>query len=723
MQKLLRKARQINQLRQAFGWNWLSFRVVYWLKQKTGVFERQLPAAEWDHLPLSAFLKQPALAGPEEYLARRRSEAPQFFFSPQDRAVFAPLLAAWDTPENNPQTAADQIAQGIWRYFEHRVVTSTCPPDWHANPITGERVPENVHWSRIGDFGHGDIKFIWEPSRFASAFTLARAYWRTGDERYPELFWLLFEDWRAHNAPQQGVNWKCGQETSLRVMAWCFALYAFLDSPATTPDRVVKLAEAIAVSGRRVAANLDYALSQCNNHGISEGMGLWTIGALFPEFREAEKWRLMGRKVLEDEGAKLIYDDGSFSQNSVNYHRLMLHDYLWSLRLGDVLHQPFSAGLKKRVQRAGQWLFQIEDEISGGAPCHGNNDGALVLPLNNCPYLDFRPTTQAINYLSTGEGCHEAGPWEEDLLWLFGPEALQTPRTALERSNLEAEDGGYFTLRAATGFAFVRCGNFRHRPAHADTLHCDIWWRGQNIALDAGTYSYNAPEPWNNSLARTEFHNTVTVDALDQMEPSGKFLWLPWLHGTVEKPRTSENGFLNYWQGSHDGYERLPNQAQHRRGVLRLGDETWLILDALTSTAPHHYRVHWLLPDVPCEGEIGEPLQLETPAGTYKFTALSPQGGTHSLVRADENGPRGWKSAHYGDHEPALSLALEVEATNARFFTLFGPPSVSIVAQGDELTITAADWRASVRLSARLSGQLVASVHLAGALVDKLEEA
>jgi len=53
---------------------------------------------------------------------------------------------------------------------------------------------------------------IWEPSRFGFAYALVRAYWRSGDERYAELFWQLVEDWRANNTPQLGPNWKCGQE-------------------------------------------------------------------------------------------------------------------------------------------------------------------------------------------------------------------------------------------------------------------------------------------------------------------------------------------------------------------------------------------------------------------------------------------------------------------------------------------------------------------------------
>ena len=75
----------------------------------------------------------------------------------------------------------------------------------------------------------GDLKFIWEPGRFASAYNLARAYWAIGDDSYAETFWQLIESWEQSNPPNHGAHWKCGQETSLRIMAWCFALYAFAD--------------------------------------------------------------------------------------------------------------------------------------------------------------------------------------------------------------------------------------------------------------------------------------------------------------------------------------------------------------------------------------------------------------------------------------------------------------------------------------------------------------
>src|SRR4029077_3659749 len=165
---------------------------------------------------------------------------------------------------------------------------------------------------------------------------------------------------------------------------------------------------------------LDYALSQRNNHGISEGLGLWTIGLLFPELRASARRRERGRRVLEEQGRALIYEDGSFSQHSVNYHRLMLHAYIWSIRLGDLHGRPLSDELRRRVARAGDWLYQMQDDFTGRAPNYGPNDGALILPLSNCAYPDLRPVVQATRYLTTGTRSFGPGPWDEDLFWIFG---------------------------------------------------------------------------------------------------------------------------------------------------------------------------------------------------------------------------------------------------------------------------------------------------------------
>lgn len=738
---MMTKAKHFSYLWRYLGPQWLSYRLRHAVRLRSGLLRRELPATEWTAQPLSDYLSDATLAPPERYLKYRRLHAPAFFFASADRYSYMPLLQSWDTNSHSPVRESDEIVNGVLTYFSHTTAQVGFPPDWHTNPFSGQRAPADQHWSQIKDFQYGDMKVIWELSRFSFVYPLARAHWRTGDVRYAEAFWQSVEDWRSHNPPQHGPNWKCGQETTFRIMAWCFGLYAFMDASCTTAERVTNLAQMIAVSGRRIAAHFDYALSQRNNHGISEATGLWTIGLLFPELREANSWRQTGCKALEAQARELIYDDGAFAQHSVNYHRLMLHDYLWALRLGDLHGKPFSPQLKERVGKAAAFLFQTQDDESGRVPYYGQNDGALILPLSNCDYQDFRPVVQALHLYCKGTRCYPAGPWDEDLLWLFGPEACHAPVVPQERSEMSASSGGYYTLRSGSGFAFVRCASFRHRPGQADMLHTDIWWRGQNVAMDAGTYSYNAQPPWDNALAGTRYHNTVSIDDRDQMDAAGKFLWLPWLKSKVLCMEKSASGLLAYWEGQHDGYQRLESPVLHRRGILRLGDGSWLVLDALTgpetSKAEHTYRLHWLLPDSPydwvVEGEQGR-ITLSTPEGPYHVDMGLAEGkGTPSLVRAEPEGVRGWHAPYYYYREPALSVDLTVRGQRALFWTLFSPHASKVSIEGPMpgeaavhytlLRIDATTWKANVSLQKpdRSDAALIKSARISASQEDRLE--
>jgi len=710
--------RRITETRRHLGIGWLTYRAYHAIAVRLGLLERRMPARPWQAQPLADFIKDGTPADVEGYANYRRAEPARFLFRPRDRQAFRECLSQWDDDKADPIGLSDELAARRWPFYAHEPVEMGYPPDWHANTLQGGRAPADRHWSRISDFAHGDIKAIWEPSRFGFAYALVRAYWRDGDEKHVELFWQLVESWLADNPPQRGVNWKCGQEISFRVMAWCFGLYGFLTSPTTTAERVHRLAQAIAVFGRRIEGNLGYALSQNNNHGVSEGLGLFTIGLLFPEFKRARGWREKGRRVLERLARRLIYDDGSFSQHSSNYHRLMLHDYLWCMRLGELNGHGLSAELEERVGRAGRWLYRIQDASTGQVPNCGQNDGALILPLSNCDYRDFRPVVQATHYLATHTRCYPEGPWDEDLLWLFGPEALEAPQEEPPRDDLAAADGGHYALRSQDGFAFIRCSHFRHRPAQADQLHTDIWWRGSNVALDAGTFSYNAEHPWDNPLSHTAYHNTVTVDDQDQMTRVGKFLWLPWARGRSSAIRRSSEGRLVYWEGEHDGYGRLKPPVNHRRAVLGIGDGHWLIVDALSSRGEHRYRLHWLLADLPHEWEPEDGrLTLQTPEGSFCVRMGTTGGsGECSLVRADESSPRGWHAPYYSHREPALSVAMTIHADTLLFWTLFGPEPCDCELSADGLELWGQDWRGDVRFQPLEShGPLISGGTIEGA--------
>ena len=74
-------------------------------------------------------------------------------------------------------------------------------------------------WWQIPDFDPrvGDIKTIWEASRFDWVLTCAQHACH-GDPVGVERLNTWLADWVANNPPYLGPNWKCGQEASIRVI-------------------------------------------------------------------------------------------------------------------------------------------------------------------------------------------------------------------------------------------------------------------------------------------------------------------------------------------------------------------------------------------------------------------------------------------------------------------------------------------------------------------------
>ncbi|MFO7899331.1 MAG: alginate lyase family protein, partial [Planctomycetota bacterium] len=698
---------------------WLAFRAGYALRKRLGLLRAAMPMRAWDDLPLSDLLADPDLAEPDRYLDHRRSADPRFFFGPADRRRYAPLLAQWGGSDASER--AERIRQGHFLFFSHRDVHAGFPPDWHRNYDTGRPLPAHVHWSRIPDFGEGDIKYVWELSRFGFAYTLVRAYWRTGDDGHAETFWRLVEDWRTRNPPNHGANWACGQEITFRLMAWCFGLYGFLGAAATTPHRVAALAQMIGVSARRIDANIGYALSQQNNHGISEAVGLCTAGTLFPEFADSRRWRERGARLQARQAAALVYDDGSFSQHSTNYHRLMLHDLIWAARLGELNDDPAPPDVNARIRAAVELLWGMLDAGTGQAPAFGHNDGALVLPLSHSDFWDFRPVVQSGFFLTEGRRRLEAGPWDEELLWLHGDDALDAEAAEAHQADLEAPHGGWYVLRSPSGFAATHCARFRHRPAHADLLHVDLWRHGRNVAQDAGTFSYHAPPPWDNALAGAGVHNTGVIDGRDQMERAGRFLYLPWASGRVRCFQRSERGQLGYWEGEHDGYRRLRPPAVHRRALLQMPENVWLVLDWFSCRQPRTYTVHWLLSDARYEWSFPR-LRLEYPEGPYDVLLGC---GSHAidatLARAEANSTRGWRSRRYGEREPALSLRACCQAEAATVWTVFGPKGTDLEDRGGSLSVWWPGGCAEIVLAGEPPGLLISQARVSGDVEDSWE--
>jgi hypothetical protein len=508
-----------------------------------------------------------------------------------------------------------------------------------------------------------DIKPVWEAGRFGWATLLARAYWLSGKERYAESFWKLSELFLRANPLNLGPQWSSAQEVALRMIALCFAYSLVAEAQATTVERKELLSRSLAQHAERILPTLGYAQAQNNNHLLSEALGLWTAAEALPTHPRAAAWRRTGRRLFDEGVRDQVTADGAYAQHSANYQRLMLQLGTWASLLAAASGEPLSAATRQKLQAACEWLLTLVDETSGRAPNLGPNDGAYILPLSSQPFNDFRPALQAAA-AAFGVAGLKAGEWDELRLWL----GLQSqPASKKSRSR------GPLRLEAGDSWAYLRAARFTSRPGHADQLHLDLWWQGMNIAQDAGTFAYNAAEPWANALASTAVHNTLMLDEREQMTRTGRFLWLDWAQARV---LTRDPGPTRA-TAEHDGYRRLG--LTHRRHV-EAGRQEWLVRDqVLGDVSGHLGRLHWLLPDWPWRIQ-GDTLSLLSPRGRVR---VQVRGHSLSLVRAGRRiagrarplPTHGWVSPTYGVKQPALALIVDVRDEQLKdIVTLFQFP-------------------------------------------------
>lgn len=713
-------------LRQ-FGPRIIGLRGGVYLSKALGLTRRKYPARKWESIRLEEICRPGTPCDARSYAALKRRTAADFFF-PLGKPPVVP-----DFIRRGPQQRQPPLAERLKLISENRHVycfrmASPERVDWNSNPLDGTRIDGERTWCDIPDAapGQGDLRLFWDPGRAAWAIDLARAGSHGISIDAGSLFWRWLDSWMDACPPWQGPHWKCGQEATVRLIALAFGMWAVADDPATTGERWVQFARLAWATGYRIEQHLDYARSQKNNHALSEACGLMLVGHLFPEFREAERWFEQGRAVFCDELARQVYADGSYVQHSPNYHRVMLQTAVLAARLAQWHGRPFDAATIERIAAGEEFLFQMLDETSGRAPLYGNNDGAWVLPLDECDFTDYRGALQSAHFLISGKRRLASGPWDEDLLWLFGPEALAASQEPACRAQSTAfDDGGYYTLRGAESWGMIRCHTFRDRPAHYDQLHFDLWHRGHNLLCDSGTYKYNLAEgkTLEDYFQLAGGHNTIELDGLSPVERVSRFLYFPWPRARLRHFEAGGDSY-RYFEGERYDYDVRPWRVLHRRAIVGLADDVWLIVDDLLGSGEHTATLRWHLADGPVRLDAEQAtVVIETPSGEC-FLSL-PAEGEHSWRRLEI--VQGFRSEYYGQRQPIPTVEAEVAAElPLRLVTLLAPESQAIwkfqreTRQGEsyELRCRATWWQIELGPRSRQSQRMVVSISASGPRAD-----
>ncbi len=451
---------------------------------------------------------------------------------------------------------ADKACKGIITGFSSIELDYGNPINWHYNPLTKVESNREVKWYHIPDFDadRGDIKVIWEASRFTHFFYFSRAYLLTGDKKYYQVFSEQIEQWLQDNPYPYGANYKCGQECTLRMVNALMAYSVFKYYGIVTVNDEQNIRKIVEVCYSKVLANFFYA-HKCikNNHTLSEICGL-IIGAwCCNDHKRLDK----AYQLLNKEIDKQFLPDGGYIQYSFNYQRFALQIMECIIKLSERTEKVIPDSIKSRIKASVIFMYQMQDEC-GDMPNYGSNDGALIFPISVCGYRDFRPVLNSVYALVEAKRLYEQGDYDEELLWFSTQNVIDNSVAGISKEPSSFFNSGLYTLRHDGGFLMVVLPDYKTRPSQMDGLHIDLWHKNVNVLCDSGTYSYATES--GQAMALTAAHNTVKFNGKEQMKKRNAFMVYDWTG--VGNVKCTQNCFTGTMV-SKNGYEhtRTINQT------------------------------------------------------------------------------------------------------------------------------------------------------------------
>lgn len=533
-------------------------------------------------------------------------------------AVNPERLAA-STDRDTAVARAERVLAGEYQAYRWswRQLPRTAA-EWLVHPLTGRAAPGNVPWWRVAhlDAAAGDIKDLWEPARFAWAYDLVRGYLLTRDDRFARAFHDHLAAWYESSPPFRGPHWSCGQETAIRAAAILYAEANLASAPSSTPEAMRRIERVLSASGERIRDALGYAISQRNNHAISEAAGLILLGVrMLSSHPEAQEWLATGHRLLERLIREQFAEDGWYVQHSFTYLRLALDQCVLAERALRRAGRGLSPVAVARLRAAVNLLLTVMEPESGIVPNHGPNDGAFVHPVTLADCRDFRPVITAVCALWQSPLPANIAPDPEVLAWL-GEEA--PPVGPPLEDGVWTGASGWAVVRTGGTAVFLRAGSYTSRPGHIDPLHLDVRFDGREVIVDPGTFAYNAPEPWRNGLAGAAVHNGPLVDGREPGIRGPRFLWYLWPEARI----------LTAERIDAETYELIAEIPGEVRRVVRVGPGIVTVDDQVLRPAAREATVRWLL------HPNADPAQIEVEEG--------------KLEPAREGEVVGWFSPGYG---------------------------------------------------------------------------
>ncbi|WP_354622651.1 alginate lyase family protein [Psychromonas sp. MME2] len=617
----------------------------------------------------------------------------KFIAAYQEKAPFAPPFRVFVGEINDfiPQwrpaliNKADKVLQHKLSYFDLQDHDLETPINWHKDHATGMQTSlapiMSVNYRDISK--NGDCKLVWEPNRHHQLVVLARAYQVSKELKYAQGIVSQITCWLDANPYGYGMNWRNPLELGIRMINWVWAIDLMLDSGLFTGEFKRRVLQSVYLHCRDVSGKFSQG-SSANNHLVGEAAGVYIAASYFSMFKEAKHWREKSKAVLEREIQAQTFIDGCSKEHGFSYQFFVFQFYLFSSQMGEWQEVRFSDDYMHTLNKLAEFIALV---AQGGDnyPMVGDQDDGYVLDLGDhvhninalCDLAGHLYGNEifAINYEQPSESA----------FWLFHQRKqrkLQPLAHAttplLSRQFIES---GYFLLQAGCldnhdqVSVLFDCAELGYTSiaahGHADALSLVMRINGKDLLVDSGTYDYYSFPKWRDQFRKTQAHNTLEVDGLDQSVMTGPFMWEQHAHAQCLLWEPTENGGVV--SGQHNGYQRLSYPLMHQRTVELNSQKKQLhIYDKIVSQGAHDIAIYFHLSeycrdlqisDHTCRLILGEnSVVISLPEN---LTVQSIHGEWHD----DPNHPSlGWVSRGYHQRTPITALVVKGKVSGEQTF-------------------------------------------------------
>lgn len=494
--------------------------------------------------------------------------------------------------------AADKLLRHQFLLFSKHNIQAAPSIAWNVN-YAQEGAPSSPIWesgklysrSQLLAETQADIHFVWDFNRHQHFLDLGKAYWCTGDHEFVREFITEISGWIEQNPYQRSVNWVEPYEIALRGMFWILGCMFFLSADEVDEEFFCHFYQTLVLHGHAVYELLQTTISKlAPHHIIACTIFLHILGSGFPEYIHSKFWSKFSWEILQWKTKILTLEQIVQSSPASLVNIVELYCLVLIIRRNNRYHIPHTIidGMTTMLNQLS--LFVKPDGHLTGI---GEHHPVQLLRGMYSQSEDFQYLFAMAAVLLKKEEFKSLGRrFEEPLLWLLGSEGRQDfekleGKQAPQESYL-APNGSYAVMRSGwgedSGYCIVANDTLMDKQnspfKHSDLLSVEVFANGHEILVDAGPYSFQENDMWNQYFRSTAAHNSITVDRIkfiDLLENSPRCELDQWVS-------TAEFDFLS---GYHAGYEELEEAVTHRRSIFYKKPNYWILCDLLTGEGQH----------------------------------------------------------------------------------------------------------------------------------------